>query len=79
MAMDNGSVFLKQSFQISMAFEQLLNFLFSSDAPVDLLKDMLLFKEKFDRYRKSFSEAYLNRCASVPLESPTPTKDVKLN
>lgn len=57
--MDNGSKFLQQACRISIAYEQLLDFLINSDAPDDLIKDMAWFKIKFDKYRKDFFDAYV--------------------
>lgn len=56
--MDNGTKFLGMACRISIAYEQLLEFLIASDAPDDLLKDMAWFKIKFDKYRKDFFDAY---------------------
>lgn len=56
--MDNGSRFMQFACRISIAYEQLLDFLISSDAPEDLLKDMAWFKIKFDKYRKDFFDSY---------------------
>lgn len=58
--MDNGSRFMQFACRISIAYEQLLDFLVSSDAPEELLKDMAWFKIKFDRYRKEFFDSYAN-------------------
>lgn len=58
--MDNGSRFLQFACRISIAYEQLLEFLISSDAPEELLKDMAWFKIKFDGYRKAFFDSYTN-------------------
>lgn len=57
--MDNGSRFLSLSFLVSAAFQKLIEFLISNDAPADLLSDMIVFKEKFDLYRSDFLSSYL--------------------
>ena len=57
--MDNGTKFLQSACRISIAYEQLLDFLINSDAPDDLIKDMAWFKIKFDKYRKDFFDKYV--------------------
>ena len=62
--MDNGSKFLSMACRISIAYENLLEWLLNADAPDDLVKDMAWFKIKFDSYRKNFFDTYVHKPGS---------------